>query len=415
MMQNPFINYKISSASFRHTSFKPTRCQSSIQLSPQSRDKIKEISESFHKSKNPKTKKIPLTNTHRSVMNSVSSSMITQRKKDDESILGINKLYASLIEEEKRTTAKKKRIKGKLIKMLKSKIVLNKEMFKNYDNIFHPENDKEKIKIRLALLKKQKAKEKKIKSSSERNHLIVKSTPDFFSSVKVSFRYEDLYLSPEEILGNYFSKEEIDIMKLSPKYFNLNRPPFKGSQLKLSKSLSDIINKEENQKMDHIIPVRPFNYKYLYKKNTFHKEKQKKRNSIDILTNKKNSVIASHFISKSAKNKSLVLSSSRSIRNSIRKKTMDSDFDLNPNDPFYSSYKYEKIFDEIEKRKEYTLMKRQDNLNYKKEKFEFLKNQHIKSQKQHIEDMYQAREVIKQIEKNYIHRGASHRNSMSSK
>ena len=197
MMQNPFINYKISSASFRHTSFKPTRCQSSIQLSPQSRDKIKEISESFHKSKKPNTKKIPLTNTHRSVMNSASSSMITQRKKDDESILGINKLYASLIEEEKRTTAKKKRIKGKLIKMLKSKIVLNKEMFKNYDNIFHPENDKEKIKIRLALLKKQKAKEKKIKSSSERNHLIVKSTPDFFASVKVSFRYEDLYLSPE--------------------------------------------------------------------------------------------------------------------------------------------------------------------------------------------------------------------------
>ena len=415
MMQNPFINYKISSASFRHTSFKPTRCQSSIQLSPQNRDKIKEISESFHKGKNPNTKKFPLTNTHRSVMNSASSSMITQRKKDDESILGINKLYASLIEEEKRTTAKKKRIKGKLIKMLKSKIVLNKEMFKNYDNIFHPENDKEKIKIRLALLKKQKAKEKKIKSSSERNHLIVKSTPDFFSSVKVSFRYEDLYLSPEEILGNYFSKEEIDIMKLSPKYFNLNRPPFKGSQLKLSKSLSDIINKEENQKMDHIIPVRPFNYKYLYKKNTSHKEKQKKQNSIDISTNKKNSVITSHFISKSAKNKSLVLSSSRSMRNSIRKKTMDSDFDLNPNDPFYSSYKYEKIFDEIEKRKEYTLMKRQDNLNYKKEKFEFLKNQHIKSQKQHIEDMYQAREVIKQIEKNYIHRGASHRNSMSSK
>ena len=55
-------------------------------------------------------------------------------------------------------------------------------------------------------------------------------------------------------------------------------------------------------------------------------------------------------------------------------------------------------------------LKRQDNLNYKKEKFESLKNQHIKKQKQHNEDMYQAREVIKQIEKNYI-RGASHRNS----
>ena len=123
------------------------------------------------------------------------------------SVIGLNKLYASLIEEEKRTTAKKKRIKGKLIKMLKSKIVLNREMFKNYDNIFHPENDKEKIKIRLALLKREKAKERKI--SSERNHLKVKSTPDLFSSVKVSFRYEDLYLSPEEILGNYFSKEEI--------------------------------------------------------------------------------------------------------------------------------------------------------------------------------------------------------------
>ena len=407
-MQNPFIDYKISSASFRQTSFKPTRCQSSIQLSPQSRDKIREISESFHKIKKPKTKNVPLSITHRSLMNSENSSMITQRKKDDESVIGLNKLYASLIEEEKRTTAKKKRIKGKLIKMLKSKIVLNREMFKNYDNIFHPENDKEKIKIRLALLKREKAKERKI--SSERNHLKVKSTPDLFSSVKVSFRYEDLYLSPEEILGNYFSKEEIDIMKLSPKYFYLNRPPFKGSQLKLSKSLSDIINNEENKKMDNTIPVKPFNYKYLYKKNTFHIEKHKKANSIHISPSKKNSVNANHFISKSAKNKSLVLSSSRSMHNSIRKKTIDSDFDLNPNDPFYSSYKYEKIFDEIEKRKEYTLMKRQDNLNYKKEKFESLKNQHIKKQKQHNEDMYQAREVIKQIEKNYI-RGASHRNS----
>lgn len=412
MMQNPFINYKISSASFRQTPFKRTRCQSSIQLSPQSREKIKEISDSFRKTKK---KIIPMTITHRSVMNSANISMITKRKKDDESIIGLNKLYASLIEEEKKTTAKKKRIKGKLIKMLKSKIVLNKEMFKNYDNIFHPENDKEKIRMKIALMNKKKEKERKIKSSSERNHLIVKSTPDCFSSVKVSFRYEDMYLSPEEILGNYFSKEEIDIMKLSPKYFNLNRPPFKGSQLKLSKSLSDIINNEENKKQDHTIPVKPFNYKYLYKKNNFHIVKQKRRNSIDISTNKKQSFNSSKFMSKSAKNISFVLSSSRSLHNSIRKKTLDSDFDLNPNDPFYSSYKYEKIFDEIEKRKEYTLMKRQDNLNYKKEKFESLKNQHIKKQKQHVEDMYQAREVIKQIEKNYIHRGASHRNSVNSK
>ena len=94
MMQNPFINYKISSASFRQTSFKPTRCQSSIQLSPQSRDKIREISESFHKIKKPKTKNVPLTITHRSLMNSENSSMITQRKKDDESVIGLNKLEA---------------------------------------------------------------------------------------------------------------------------------------------------------------------------------------------------------------------------------------------------------------------------------------------------------------------------------
>ena len=75
-----------------------------------------------------------------------------------------------------------------------------------------------------------------------------KSNLNLIKSASNSFRYEDIYITPEEFLKKKFTANEINIIFKAPSAFNLNNEPFKECKLKICKSLIDVLNKENSSK-----------------------------------------------------------------------------------------------------------------------------------------------------------------------
>ena len=75
-----------------------------------------------------------------------------------------------------------------------------------------------------------------------------KNNLNLIRSASNSFRYEDIYITPEEFLKKKFTANEIDIIFKDPSAFNLKNEPFKECKLKICKSLTDVLNKENSSK-----------------------------------------------------------------------------------------------------------------------------------------------------------------------
>ena len=289
---------------------------------------------------------------------------------------------------------KKRQLKEKFLSTIHNKLILNRTMYDHNNAKFHFENE--------MLYREKKAKallrishEKKGFTVNRRSFVFTKRN-ELFSNYKTTFRYEDMYESPYEVIKNNFTQDEIALMQRSPQYFLLTKPPFNECGLKFNVSLKDVLNEEEGNadkqskscKKDTTGKKVVQNF---YKENTGYKGNGRKRK---YKCKYKSKSVSNE--NKTAGCKGVAVTANinayakKNQENEIKKKYL------------YSSFYYDKLFNEIEERKQLTQLKRQRMLKYKKEKFEQMKNNHVCRSFTNDIDMYKARKVVDVIERNFL-------------
>jgi hypothetical protein len=74
--------------------------------------------------------------------------------------------------------------------------------------------------------------------------VITQRNPDLLDDKKYVNRYEDKYVTPDELLSRNFSENDLDIIKSNPFYFNLDKELF-GEEFMQQKKLSQTIEQED--------------------------------------------------------------------------------------------------------------------------------------------------------------------------
>ena len=124
-------------------------------------------------------------------------------------------------------------IKGKFYKALNANLIYSTRKV-NYINIKYKDDDSFPKQIYLN--------KKNTFNTGTKDNL------NLLRSVQNTFRYEDMFITPEEFLQKKFTPKEIDVIFKNPSSFNLNSEPFKDFKLKVCKSLTDILNRENISK-----------------------------------------------------------------------------------------------------------------------------------------------------------------------
>ena len=151
-------------------------------------------------------------------------------------------------------------IKGRMFSKLNNYLVLNEQ---NYNALLENNDDYSTTKKQKEFLFKKKYE----LYSKKKLNIITESTPKLFNTERITRRFEDLHMTPEEFLNANFTKEEIEIMIKNVNYFKLNKEPLKEWDLNINLTLKDTLNKEEEEQLAQ----------ELKEKNIKKKEKQNKR------------------------------------------------------------------------------------------------------------------------------------------
>jgi hypothetical protein len=158
---------------------------------------------------------------------------------DTETELKMNKIMALFNMDKKlKKNAEYDLIKGRMFNRLKNYLILKEQ---NYDNTYENNDD-------FTLIQKQKKyfeKKKYDLLSKKKINIITDSNPKLFNTERITRRFEDLYVTPEEFLNKNFTKEEIEIMIKNANYFKLNKEPLKEWDLNINLTLKDSLEKEE--------------------------------------------------------------------------------------------------------------------------------------------------------------------------
>ena len=136
-------------------------------------------------------------------------------------------------------------IKGRIFKNLKNYLVMKDQ---KYNTIFENNDDFSTTKEQKDFLFKKKL---DILSKKKLN-ILTDITPKLFNTERITRRFEDIHMTPEEYLKANFSKEEIEIIIKNVNYFGLNKEPLKDWNLNVNLTLKDSLNKEDealNQKI----------------------------------------------------------------------------------------------------------------------------------------------------------------------
>ena len=309
-----------------------------------------------------------LNNKNKKLIRSSSAALLKQ--KNDLLDKSNNSTMKELLKQEEEMKKKKKILKARLITALYRHLVINKDTYQYYNYLFKDELDPEEKKLQESI-------EKKI--SRKKIFHFIKHHPEIFSKSKPSFRYEDYFFSPLEILTKYFTREDLILLISSPEYFGLDRLPFKNSDFEFNPTL---LSKLEYEKSSG-------NYNKL-----LNKEKR-------INLNKNIS-----FDLKKEMNKIKNVFKERKINKIKRKPIKGKDFvshyerDIEPDEGTVQFFerKYIKYLSNKEKRME----KKINNIKFKKSQFEFLKNE--RTQKLEVEKNVQriTAPIINIIKKNYL-------------
>ena len=129
-------------------------------------------------------------------------------------------------------------IKGKMFKKLKNHLVLKEP---NYNTIFENNDDYSTVREQKEFFLKKKYD----LLSKKKLNIITESTPKLFNNERITRRFEDMHMTPEEFLNENFTKEEIEIMIKNVNYFKLNKEPLKEWDLNVNLTLKDSLNKED--------------------------------------------------------------------------------------------------------------------------------------------------------------------------
>jgi hypothetical protein len=81
----------------------------------------------------------------------------------------------------------------------------------------------------------------------KRANIITQNYPELLNDKKYVNRYEDKYVTPEELLYRNFNENDINIIKSNPNYFLLDKELF-GEEFMQIKKLSETIEEEDRLK-----------------------------------------------------------------------------------------------------------------------------------------------------------------------
>ena len=158
--------------------------------------------------------------------------------------------------ENKKLKSKLKELKERLNNNIKKHLIIDKTKYMNYNLLF-------KVGMKTKFKTYNKKIDKAYEDYSMNNNNIYKKNYELdknnnssfkinnyyncFSVFKSTFRYQDGFLTPEEFLNKYFNKQEISLMKSSPKYFGLNKAPFKFVEQIYNPTLLERIQIEDGE------------------------------------------------------------------------------------------------------------------------------------------------------------------------
>ena len=189
----------------------------------------------------------------------------------------------------KKLAYKKLIMRAKLLKAMKTNIVLKKKEFDEYNNKYY-----KGIKLLSAKLKKRKFKTDQNSSESfdeinERPNFISIKNPDIFSEYEYTSLFQDYFCTPIELIKKIFNYDEQKIIKLDPIFFRFNREPFIGVQKNIGFSLKDKINEEDRIAKQKIEKIKELNKRFIYlqkRHNIKNAETEKKENKKEFIKEK---------------------------------------------------------------------------------------------------------------------------------
>jgi len=220
---------------------------------------------------------------------------------------------------------KKLIMRARLLKAMKTNIVLRKREFDEYNSKYYKGN-----RLLSEKLKNKKRKgnddissdedEDNNNNNQEKPNFNTLKHPDIFSEYEYTSLFQDYYCSPIELIKKIFNYDEQKIIKLDPIFFRLNKGPFTGVQNNMGFSLKDKINEEDRIERQKIEKLKEINKRFIYikrkqnRRNTLKTEAQKEStkeinkisNDINII-DKKNTQTQSKYFPPSNKNKSKAL------------------------------------------------------------------------------------------------------------
>ena len=295
----------------------------------------------------------------------------------------------------KKIAYKKLIMRARLLKAMKTNIVLKKKDFDEYNNKYY-----KGMKLLSDKLKKNKNRinndsNKSNDSINDKPNFISIKNPDIFSEYEYTSLFQDYFCTPLELIKKIFNYDEQKIIKLDPIFFRFNREPFIGLQKNMGFSLKEKINEEDRIAMQKIEKIKEINKRFNYLKKKHNTRREKKENQKEIIEEKNNN----NFKIKSKTKQEFYFPNNDKIKKENNKKK-EYNFDFFP---FSSKSR------DINKRKNLKINKTEMNSPKKKDidfysnlnyniYFEMKKNQR-KKKKKNINNLYNDGEKIKDKKK----------------
>jgi hypothetical protein len=189
-----------------------------------------------------KNKSIPSTVSNKT------SKIINYREKKDNIKSHLNEIIINNLLEEKYRDSKRAKIedkekysnkiiyqklimRAKLLKALKTNIVLKKNIYNRYVKKYPSDN--------------QTLSQKIFNPNNHNQNIKTSRFPKLFSNYAYSPLFRDLYCTPDELINRLFTDEQKRIINLDPVFFKMDKEPFDGISKDFIFNLKDKINEED--------------------------------------------------------------------------------------------------------------------------------------------------------------------------
>ena len=329
-------------------------------------------------------------------MNNYNISKILKKNNSCETLISRNTIFKNNKNEELMLKNKKNELKIKLKNDMQKHFIIDKATLQKYNLLF-----------KIGLKRKTNAYIEGLKNEPDeainknnlyntnnsfdnKNSFKINNYYNCFSVFKSTFRYEDYYFTPLEFLNKYFNKNDIMLMKSFPAYFGLNKSPFKEADLIFKPTLLQKIEYEEKVKKNK--KNKNINIKNFYL--------NVNRNDIKKMRNSKSENKKSYKIHFNLNNIHLINNNSNRKQFKFNPFIPNYEREIEPNEGTVEYF--EKKFEKYLKNKRIKIKQKIENNNYKKSKFEFLKNEHVQKMNRELEIQRISRPILETIRKNYI-------------